>query len=314
MKKNKLLFFIAAIILFPACKDIFERNLEKSTISLQTPPDNLKSNLLTIVFSWDEVKGASEYRFEIGSPNFNNITQLVVDTPIPSTQFSYTLKPGSYCWRVRASNNSSFTEYTTRCLTVDSLPDLALQEIVLSGPADNFATKNPNITFRWYPLLNSDDYRFELRSPDFNGSLKFPVTILQDTSVSVTGLPEGKYEWGVRGQNTLSNTLFSKNKLFIDSTAPAVPLLVSPAANDTLDGSSMDFTWTQLPDSGSVVSDSVWIFSDSAATLLKKEYFTVGQSRNVDTLNSGAYFWRIRAMDAAGNKSSLSILRKFFVQ
>lgn len=297
-----------------SCRDIFERNLEKISIAIQAPPDNYKSTTFAVNFLWDEVKGATHYRLQIASPNFTNITQLVLDTPATTNQFSYTLKPGSYCWRVRAENKSSNTEYATRCLSIDSTPNLSAQQLVLASPVNNYATTQTSITFRWYPILNADDYRFELHTPDFNGSLVLNPAIIRDTFWVVTGLAEARYEWGVRGQNTFSNTAFSTRKFIIDTTSPATPVMLAPASNDTLDGSSMDFTWTQVTDSGSTISDSLRIFSDSTGATVKKEYYTTATLQNVDTLSAKTYFWQMRAIDAAGNKSGYSSLRKFVVK
>lgn len=314
MKKTIIVCFMAVILFSPSCKDIFERNLEKSSVTIQSPPDSYQSTTFTVNFWWDEVKGADEYRLQIVSPDFTNITQLVLDTPVTSNQFAYTLNPGSYCWRVRAENNSSHTDYATRCLSIDSAPDLSAQQLVLASPANNFITTQSGISFKWYPLLNADDYRFELHAPDFNGSLVIPVVILTDTFSAVSGLAEGTYQWGVRGQNTFSNTSFSIRTFIIDATAPATPVLLSPVNNDTLDGSSMDFTWSQPADSGSAISDSLWIYSDTITWIPLKEYFTSATIQNVDTLSAGVYFWDMMAIDAAGNKSSYSSLRKFVVQ
>lgn len=314
MKKTSVIGIVAIILIFHSCRDIFERNLEKSSVTIQTPPDNYQSTVFTVNFWWDEVKGADAYRLQIVSPDFNAITRLVLDTPVTGTRFAYTLNPGSYCWRVRAENNSSQTDYATRCLSIDSAPDLSAQQLVLASPVNSFITTQTSISFKWYPLLNADDYRFELRTPDFNGTLVIPVAILTDTLVLISGLAEGSYQWGVRGQNTFSNTSFSIRGFIIDATDPATPVLLSPANNDTLDGASMDFSWSQPADSGSAISDSLWIYSDTINWVPVKEYFTSATIQNVDTLPAGIYFWDMMAIDAAGNKSSYSSLRKFVVQ
>lgn len=311
---KNLVFLIILVLLFPSCKDIFERNLEKANISLQTPQDDFQSTTFTVLFWWDEVKGADKYRLQIGKPDFNSITQLILDTPITKNQYSFTLNPGKYCWRVRAENNSSLSDYTVRCLSIDSTPDLASQEVVLISPANNFASPQSSFTFRWYSILNSDDYRVEIRTPDFNGLLVLNPAITTDTFIAITGLSEGQYEWGVRGQNTFSNTKFTQRKLIVDATNPALPVLISPANNDTLDGSSMDFTWTQAPDSGSLIYDSLWIYSDSINWTIIKEYYISATTLVVDTLKTGTYFWEMQATDAAGNKSDYTGIRKFFVK
>lgn len=308
------LFALWIFVFLPSCKDIFERNLEKSSITLQTPPDNYQSTEFTITFWWDEVKGADQYRFQIATPDFTGITQLVADTPVVGNKYTFTLNPGSYCWRVRAENNSSHTEYATRCFSVDSTPDLASQTMVLFSPASDFATPNSSITFKWYPLLNADDYRFELWTPGFNGSLVLPVSVLTDTFYNASSLSEAKYEWGVRGQNTFSNTAMATRKFIVDATAPSIPVPQVPANNDTLDGSDMDFSWTQAIDSGSTIFDSLSIFSDTVNWYPVKEYLVSGTSQSVDTLPPGTYFWDIMAVDAAGNKSNYTSIRKFVVQ
>jgi hypothetical protein len=56
----------------------------------------------------------------IANPNFKAVQQFILDTTITTTQFSYTLQPGKYEWRVRGRNGSSMTVYNNGFIDIDS--------------------------------------------------------------------------------------------------------------------------------------------------------------------------------------------------
>lgn len=301
-----LVIFIGILTLGTSCRDIVEKDLSKSTVTVNAPKDSLKTTLSTLMFWWEATDGADEYQIQIAKPSFTNIEAFITDTLVNGTKFFFSFTPGKYQWRIRAVNGSSNSPYQTYSITIDSTADISQQTISLLSPSENDTTNQTYFLFSWKTIYNANDYRFEIWSPDFNGNKILSINLEADT-IHYT-LPEGKYQWGIRGQNATTNTLFSKRSLFIDISAPNTPVLSNPTVKDSI----VNFIWSRGLESGSEISDSLYVYSDTiyynTITSIKTKLKTYS-----DTLLKGTYFWQVRSMDAAGNKSNYSSLKKLII-
>ncbi|MFH0894965.1 MAG: hypothetical protein V2A54_11080 [Bacteroidota bacterium] len=310
MKKIISLLILVSISLIYGCDDIFEPDLSDKTVTINTPYDGMTTSQSTITFWWNEVKGADYYNIQIVSPGFMQTQQILADTNVEGDKFYFSLSPGSYQWRIRACNSGGNSNYQTYTLVIDSTEDLNTQTLLLVSPAANDTTNQTSFTFSWNGLYAADTYRFEIWSPAF-GSTNVYSSEISNTSIAYT-LPEGKYEWGVRAQNSTSSSPYSKRILVVDLTAPGTPTLVSPLNYASLAEGYIGFQWTRGTHSGSSVRDSIVVCSDSTMTLPVLQAYCSNTTYG-DTLNAGTYFWHVRSIDKAGNKSAYSVLRKLTV-
>ena len=302
------------ILSFYSCEDFIEEDIDDEMVSLLAPANNLTTIQLTHTFWWDWVNGAETYNMQLVEGSFGSVSQFLLDTTITRNKFEYTLYPGSFQWRVRGMNNGSETYYTTFSLTIDSSLDISSQQLILSSPTDNYITNNTNITFSWNSLLNSDNYLIEVHENTWTGNLVFGPQVITANSYSVT-LPEGTLVWGVQGRNTTSNTstAFSTRTLTIDTTAPNIVTLNSPADNATLNNVYNTYTWIQGANTGTTLIDDISFYSDAAATNLVKTIQATGTSHQ-DSLGTGTFYWRVQSTDAAGNIGVASNIRKVTIQ
>lgn len=313
---NLIKYFFLLIILpsfLTSCKDVFEEDISEDSIVIVSPPNNLETNQSTITFWWNELDGARKYNLQIVSKTFSYVERLVLDTNVTTDRFQVYLEPGEYQWRIKGFNNGSETPYTTLSLKIDSTSDLSQEQVILISPTDNYSTNETNPVFSWYQLYNADDYRFEIRTPDWNGSLALNPEIVTGGNYTPTTLPEGTYEWGVQAQNSISNTPFSVRKITVDRTNPGTPTLLSPANQSLISNSAFSFSWNRITDSGTAIQDSLTVYSDSVLTTQVKSYFT-SLTTQTDSLGTGKYYWRVRSIDQAGNKSNYSQVFSFTVQ
>jgi hypothetical protein len=297
------------------CSAVFETNIENKNVTLRAPADSFRTSLATHTFWWNYVEGADKYNLQIVTPGFDRIERLMVDTNISCNKFSFTLKPGNYEWSVSAYNSAYNTPYTVFALFIDSTTDLSNQQIILNIPIENYATRNNLQKFKWYKIYNATGYHFEIRKDSWMGELiENPVDTPADT-ISVL-LTEGNYFWGVKALNETSASLFNVRELTIDVTLPSKPLLLLPATDDTLFKAPVHFTWSRPDMSGSSITDSVYISTDSIQFFenITKSYKTNNTSYDVNPGVNGGYYWRIRSIDAAGNKSEPSEIRKFSLE
>lgn len=315
MTRGAIISVLLMATLLWTCKpDFIEEDLSKSAVTLISPVNNLNTVSLTQIFWWDEVEGATGYEIQVISPSIASPAILVLDSNTVVNQYTLTLSPGSYEWQVRAYNGSSTTPFTIFGLTIDSTPDLSSQIIVLSSPVNNLITNQITVTFNWDTLYNADDYRFEIATPDFNGTQELAAQTLTIDSFTHTFSQEGVFQWRVRGQNAFSNTPYSTNSIEIDTTMPNIPLLISPAHNDTLsDSTAISLSWDRGTVTGSTIMDSLYIYADTGMVILLNSIYTANPSFT-DSLGVDVYYWRVISIDAANNKSGYSVLRKFTVQ
>ena len=314
MNTKKLYLFVVLIsILVFSCEDIFEKDLSKEEVSILAPTNNLQSTTLTHTFWWEEVKGASGYKLQIVTPSFSNINQMALDTTITDNLFTYTLNPGQYQWRVKAMNGSSSTSFATYSLNIDTTSDLSGQIIVLQQPVNNYYSNSLNNTFTWLSLANATFYNVQVAYTNFS----FSSNIILDTMLTFNGFnysfaKDSVCQWRVRALNTTGASPFSTPfNLTVDVTVPNAPVLVLPEHLDTI---TAPFTmyWDRGSISGSPISDSLYVYSDSLTTQLYKVSKTV--TNHTDSLGIGSYFWRVRSHDAAGNIGQYSVTRKFTIQ
>jgi hypothetical protein len=136
--------------------------------------------------------------------------------------------------------------------------------------------------------------------------------------VSFEELGEGNYSWGVRAENSFSSSLYEFRNLIIDQTAPQRPNLSSP--NQSAETAiTVTFSWTRPDINGSAISDSLFVSTDSTFVDNHEfEAFTTGTTYSYTfDVNQGStqkYYWRVLSIDAAGNKSIYSTIRRFTVK
>lgn len=311
MKKLFFLFTMAQML--NSCNDFFEADLSKGTVTIIAPADHASTTIATVNFYWEKLKTARIYQVQVAKPSFDSISTILTDTEVSETSFSLVLVPGTYQWRVRAKNGSSFTPWSTRTLTIDSTSDLSSQTIILYNPADQYATNSSTMSFSCYGLYNASQYRWALKTHtgDFSGSLVLPEQLVSDTVVTVSGLTEGYHDWGMRGETSFSSTLYAYRSIYVDFTAPSTPVLDLPVNGYTSTGPSFSLSWTHGPDSGSPLYDSIYIYNNAALTDIIRAYKVSSGNTMTDTLSNGTYYWRMKTIDKAGNASGFSTSRWF---
>lgn len=295
---------------------MFVDDMSGKTVNILAPSDNYETVTLTNTFLWDPVDDADGYRLQIAEPSFANMTKRLLDTLVENNSFQYTLDYGTYEWRVRPENSASQGDYVVRTITIkiDSLQDLAEQVVVLTFPTNNEPLNTMSITFTWDTITYADDYRFELATPDFSGTVLVSGEVLTNNSYSYTFTDEGTYQWRVKAQNELTNSEYTTYTFLIDTTAPAMPVISSPADEASLMDSTVTMSWTRPADTGSSLFDSLFIYVDSLEVNTIKAVKTTSTGYTMDFYRDSTYYWKVRTFDAAGNSGTYTSLYEFTVK
>ena len=304
-----LSFALMLALVFGSCKPLLEGSLKDQVVAMNAPQENDTLASGFVGFWWNELENASGYRIQIAKPDFANPSQLLVDTLVTSYTFSFQLTEGAYEWRVRAENSNSETQYVYRNFYVKDDIDLTGQTVVLKSPIAGYASRDSAFTFTWFALPTADKYTFRLED-----SIQGVVVeqFVYTDSFSVVLQTEGTYTWKVKAKNATSETDFTSRSFYYDKIAPAAPLLLLPVFGDTVNIPPTTLSWTRPDASGSPITDSVFVFTDSLVTSFGV-YTSSTESRSV-SLPPDLYYWRVRSVDNAGNASDYSSTFKFWVE
>jgi len=117
-------------------------DFQDNTVVLISPTNNLITKNVLQKLSWRSIIGASEYQLQIYDSN----NAAIKEETTSSTNIDFTFPDGNYSWKVRASNGSKETLYTTRNILVDTkVPNTP----VLSSPVNSSSTTATDITFQF---------------------------------------------------------------------------------------------------------------------------------------------------------------------
>ncbi|MBK9123996.1 MAG: carboxypeptidase regulatory-like domain-containing protein [Chloroflexi bacterium] len=284
----------------------------------RTPPDVpallSPANGLTITalqdFCWNAATGAATYEIELSDdPTFTNFPATAVQPAL--CYMSPALDDGMWFWRVRAydavGNKSDWS--STWAVQVDLVP--ALPPVLLS-PDDAYVTRDKTPDFAWLPAPDAKKYRIEV-AQDF----AFVSIVISDkTKVELYAAPEklsaGTYYWHVQtqGSDGLWSAFSPTWSFTIDRTAPAAPILISPAHKEVVMTLTPTFDWE---DNLEADFDEYIIELDNnkdfSSPILDEEV-DVSTYTPAAALPGSKVFWRVRAVDEVGNKSDWSETRK----
>jgi hypothetical protein len=304
-----------ALISLYSCDDIIEPSISKSQVQLEAPTDQFLSTSYAVNFWWDEVNHALSYHLQVVTPNFSSPTSLVLDTTITGNKFTYTFSPGNYQWRVMAENGSSQTAYTTpRNFTVAS-SSITTQMVLLGTPANNYLTNQANVTLTWGSLYGATKYQVEI---DTNNFVNENSIVLNETipglQLSFTFPKDQTYQWRIKAENDTAQAKWSSvYSMTYDNIPPPQVTLSSPSNGGTV-SLPVSLQWNST---STAVSYKLYVFQSDSTTIYNST-FPVTLNTTSYTFNLGnsgsTIYWRVYAVDAAGNVSQPSALRSFVLQ
>jgi len=311
---KKLITLLFFFLLISCEKDFIVKDIKNKSIKVIAPKDDLKTTNNLITFWWEELDGAEKYNLQIVKPSFSSVTNIILDTNITSTKFSLSLNPGNYQWRIRATNAGGSNHFQTYNLMIDTTSDLSSIVPIPLLPLSGFNTYNPLINFSWSSVDEADYYKIEVN----NGSAFSATTTGTTYTYSLSALIGGNtvYTWRVKAFNEFSLSQYSTPQTFtIDLLSPAAPFLISPTHGSYIkDTVKLKWNRSGAPDA---VRDSIFVATDSLFTNIISRTRTWQQSIRVNqlstppNLNDVIYWWKLKSIDSAGNRSTFSTQLKF---
>jgi hypothetical protein len=274
---------------------------EKVLRSSNLESSNLQINALT---------SPVRYIMEIDT-TLNFTVPLVVDSTAMS-QDTINLGERKYFWRVRAydlaGNQGIFSAKDSFSvdITAPSVPTLVT-------PDSGIFTNTPTITFKW--RRSYDNFSgVKLYGLQYATTSSFlnPISLdsLTDTTCTSLTLADSTYYWRVRTKDKAGNlSNWSQVRSFrIYQQVPSTPILVSPVNGLITNNANINFIWRRS------VSPVINYY---ILQYVRNSSFTAPDSvirydtTTVLTLIDSTYYWKVKAVDSAGNISSWSSVWSF---
>lgn len=314
-KPFRYILFALLLLGMASCKDFIEPSIDKREVKLLAPGAHYQSKNYTITFWWDEVEDALTYRLQIVTPQFDTIGALIADTVVNKNQLALSLAPGQYQWRVRAENGSSQTAYSAAGSFEVLYSSIKQQSVQLSAPGNNALTNQSAVTFQWGNMFGATRYRLQVDTNSFADESKIiynqPIAAQQ---YAFTFPKDQLYQWRVRAENDTAQSLWSSTRnIRSDHIPPAQVSLTSPGKGEVV-ALPVNLQW------GAVTTASaykLYVLKADSTSAYNASYPTIvsGLSSNFNLGNSGdRVYWKVSAVDAAGNEGQASVMRSFVIK
>ena len=321
MKTDKLHLLIVLISFFLiSCEDVFEKDIESIDLELTTPTDNQIIETSTVNFSWIEHDDIKKYQLQV----FNQNHLKVEDTITDQTALQLPLDKGTFYCKLRGVNDAYQTNFTEdRSFKVQLSDDLANYSVLLESPSDQKYTSSPNLVLKWSNIVVADRYQVKLINSDASTEVTIPnadnITLNTLTLNSTILNQDAKYSWSVRAINAQSQTDFSQERhFFLDTKEPTSPSLVTPTDDFIVNiNDQVEFSWLEATDQGTVQSPIHYVVEialDEGFNQIEDVIETTSLSEKKTFSSAKIVYWRVVAVDKAGNKSVVQAKRKLTIQ
>lgn len=188
--------------------------------------------------------------------------------------------------------------------------NIAKTPVDFSAPSMNSVqgklTNNPLVAISWSAVRNAQAYEVFVAKDGNFSQLIFVQTTTATSIILSTPLADGGYYVRVRAYNPdLNPGKFSKTINFtVDATPPTAPALLSPSSG----ASTTKRPWLKWSNVSNVVKYQIQVDNNSDFSSPEVDATTNKTTLQTKSLPIRTYYWRVRAIDSAGNWSSWSTI------
>ncbi len=283
-------------------------DISTKKIEVIAPGDSVQLTNNQVTFWWKVLEGIDNYGFQLVSPDFSAVKEIVVDTLIEGNKLKISLGPGNYTWRVKGMNAQSQTEYTTQYFSLDSAKGANISESTVSliVPQDELISSPSQMDFQWQAVGQATSYTFEIASPSIaNPSVFFQNKVLDTNNFSIE-LEAGSYEWRVKATNATSSTGWSLRSFTlqqnggVDISSRTVKLN-APANQLVSSNGEINFWWDAMADADEYeLQIATPSFAEDQIISLVYEG-KLAETKTSVNLDNGSYEWRVKATNATSS-------------
>ncbi len=276
--------------------------------SLNSPANNLSGVSLSPTLSWSAVAGANAYRLEVNTSS--NFAGTVIYDQNNLTSTSKTIGGLSdntkYYWRVTALNSAGNTS------DASSVFNFTTGQSVLVTTVNGAIGVSTSPTLSWNKTSGASTYRLEVNTKsDFTGTVVFDNSSITGTLQALSGLSNNTtYYWRVTAaSNALAKT--STSSVYSFTTKLATTTLSSPANNSSGMSLTPTLSWSAVAGANAYRLE-VNTSSNFAGTVIYDQNTLTSTSKIIGGLADNVkYYWRVTALNSAGNTSDASSVFSF---
>lgn len=289
--------------------------------ALTSPANGAFTNDTTPDLTWTDVEATATYEVQVDNdPAFGSVDRQASGLADPWWTVAPALPEGTWYWRVRATDAATNVGNwsSVRTFTVDVTPPSVPSVVSPTGgvwvntatPTLDWSDSTDNLSPITYTVEVDDDPTFATINQSQSG--------VTTSSWTPAALAETTWYWRVRAIDGATNSSADSSPVGsfkVDITLPGTPTLVSPADNAIVTTSTPAFDWDDVPVDASGVTYQIQIDDGSpiAAPYVVDQSGLATSNYTPSALPDGPYWWRVRAIDGAGNIGAWSAVRKVTV-
>lgn len=277
-----------------------------------TLADGAETKGVSITLTWtaayDTHSGLQKHQVQIDTAGTFSLKAVDSSAGLQSSTTVVLAPNETYFWRIIAFDDAGNTSATTAdSFIVDTrLPAVA----TLRNPADFAETREVSITFYWDSAADTGSglqkHQFQIdTSGNFTTKIVDSSAGLQ-SSTTIVLRANDTYYWRVVAFDDAGNTSAASADSFkIDTQLPIAASLLLPASGIETNVSSLRFTWVSAYDTISGLNrHSIQTGTSTAfSPLLIDSSTSTNTSATLSLAGTETYYWRILAVDDAGNTS-----------
>ena len=282
-----------------------------------TAPANAGTiNTRTPIFRWTNPGDAASYHIQMDINSFFRSANKIDGYSNSTRWTSAPLTDGKWFWRVQAIDAAG--NVGAWSVVSNIFIDAVVTPVpTVVSPANRLLTKDAVHAFDWTDEVGVKRYNIQVdNEPTFAAPYRINANpVASEFRNGALPLGSGTWYWRVRAQGTdnIWGEYSGYRTLVIDIVRPDRPTPTSPAANAVVNDATPLFQWTAVGDAASYIlqiDKNVFFASPDRVT-----YPGIGTNQHAIPagLYDGAWFWRVAAVDAAGNQSAWSANSKVFV-
>ena len=288
---------------------------------LTEPPDQARIETLeadkNLMLQWNSGPQVRKFLVEIAkSRDFADATS-VSSEPM---RLSVTLQPGHFFWRVTATDERGQKSQPSAIQSFE-LVQRKIAITLLTPEKDrlfSYGKRSPAIVFGWHTAAAPDEtftYRLQIARDSSWREITTDREIKAE-SMTVNDLADGSYSWRVgvqiAGNAPMQYSDSGTFNLLKKASISAAPRLAEPADGARMESASkalpVSLRWSAPPASRAFVIE---VADNESFTNAEK--FSSLQPEYDLKRGAGHFFWRVKALDEAGEEGAVSPPRSFFV-
>jgi len=279
-------------------------------VILSSPTNDSTITGTTVMLKWQSVSDRDFYQLQVANDtSFNEIAKFIDTLHINEIEITDLEKGEDYYWRVRASIENIFGQYSNTFRFSTTIGDTT--KPILLAPLDNEEALNTTITFNWESIDTSDYYQLEIAEDQNFAEIFYINENVVSNEQTVYNFEKGRqYYWRVRFSNSSGNSMYSNVFTFETLVGnPTIPTLLAPLNNSVDLSSNLTFNWEN---EGVSEHYKIEIYTDSGIQNMFYSEDSIGATEvTINNFEQGEqYYWRVRSTNRNGN-SAFSDIYKF---